>query len=224
MTAPNDFFETRRHELLGVLAHELRSPIGAILGFEELLSEGIYGSVDAKALDALARVRASARQLLQLIDGLSELGSDHPDTGVTEPALVDLGALISECLAAQQPDAENRGTTLELAGGDALGMLRTDPDRAARALQLVLAAAVKNTHGERIHVHARREQEALAIEVSGAGLAAERDDPDSGAKLNGCGLRIAMARRVLRPLHGTLVLLPGEAGGALQLRVPPLPD
>ena len=44
--------------LFGVVAHELRSPIAAILGYEELLTEGLLGTVDDRAREALEIGRA----------------------------------------------------------------------------------------------------------------------------------------------------------------------
>jgi signal transduction histidine kinase len=224
MSAPHAEIDPRLRELLAVLAHELRSPIGALLGFEELLSEGIYGTVDDQAREGLARMRYAARQLLQLIDGMSDLALHQPGTQPTVPTLVHPGPLLESAVTAQRADADSRHTTIELQLGDDLPPLRTDPDRAARALQLAIGAAIKNTHGGTIRIAAHRDHAAALFELTGAGLSRDRDDPEHSARLSGAGLRIAMARTALEPLHGTLTLHGGEPSCTLRLRLPPLPD
>ncbi|HSJ14047.1 MAG TPA: HAMP domain-containing sensor histidine kinase [Longimicrobiales bacterium] len=223
MSEPAERLDARRRELLGTLAHELRSPIGAILGFEELLSEGLYGNMDPRALDVLARVGNAARQLLQLVDGMSDLGAERHDGLPHETAIVHPAALLEACLAAVRPEAESRATQLELRASRTLAPFHTDPARAARAIQLALGAAVKVTHGGHIRVAARGREGALTLGIDGADLSPAKDDPDRAPSMSGAGLRIAMARRALQPLDGTVELLTEADACSLRLRLPPLP-
>ena len=53
-----------------VLGHELRTPVAAILGYQELLEDGTLGPIPAAAAEALRRVRFAASQLITLIDAV----------------------------------------------------------------------------------------------------------------------------------------------------------
>ncbi|HEX9382994.1 MAG TPA: histidine kinase dimerization/phospho-acceptor domain-containing protein, partial [Gemmatimonadaceae bacterium] len=55
-------------DFLAVMSHELRTPLTAIMGYEELLSDGITGPVTELQRQQLGRINASARHLLGLID------------------------------------------------------------------------------------------------------------------------------------------------------------
>ena len=59
---------TIKTDFLAVMSHELRTPLTAIMGYEELLSDGITGPVTELQRQQLGRINASARHLLGLID------------------------------------------------------------------------------------------------------------------------------------------------------------
>jgi len=224
-TAAPDTGGLARHELFAVVAHELRSPIGAILGFEELLSEGIFGDVPAAGADALVRIRRSAHQLLDLVAGLSDLsgGDDEPaPTGRT----TDLPALLAAVLDDVRQDASSRGTSLQLIDKSGLSEIVTDTARMQRALRLALMAAIKTAGGDPISLVAACGDQYLQLEVSGHRLLAARDEPAaslqdaSQPRLSGAGLRIAMARAALAPLGGQVTLHEAPGGARLRLLVP----
>lgn len=58
---------------LATLAHDIRTPLGAIDGYCELLQEEIYGPVTDRQRETLGRVRMSGRHLLSLLDDVMEM-------------------------------------------------------------------------------------------------------------------------------------------------------
>jgi signal transduction histidine kinase len=218
-----------RRELFAVLAHELRSPIGAILGFEELLSEGILGEVPTGAQDALGRIRSSALQLLSLVAGLNDLaaGSELASQPATE--IVSLPPVLERVLQNIASEAAGRGTDIRLAPAAELPGLRTDAERVERALQLALMAAVKSTAEGAIGIEVRPGDHAVEFRISAPGLSAENDEPEhtlhaAVPRLSSAGLRIAMARQTLRPLGGEMFLESSADGSLLRLRLPVVGD
>lgn len=215
--------EAARRELFAVLAHELRSPIGAILGFEELLSEGILGEIPATAADALARIRGSARQLLDLVAGLNDLALEAADAHAGTTEIVTGSDLLADVIRGLEGEATGRGAQVRFQTAATLPTLTTDTERARRALQLALMAAIKASSGAELDVRAEARDGKLHVYIDGTRLDAERDDPDvslhreEGAHLTGPGLRIAMARRALAPIDGQLRLLPADGTTALHI-------
>ena len=55
------------------MSHELRTPLNAMLGYAELIQDGIYGEVPAKIQDVLERVQQNGRHLLGLINDVLDL-------------------------------------------------------------------------------------------------------------------------------------------------------
>jgi signal transduction histidine kinase len=62
----------RKTEALSKLAHDLRTPLSAIMGFAEMLHDAKVGPVTPAQKDLLADILTSSRQILALIDGLPD--------------------------------------------------------------------------------------------------------------------------------------------------------
>ena len=54
------------------LAHDLRNPIGVVLGNAELLSEGVYGELSPKQLKAVQTIERQAERLAEMLGQLAD--------------------------------------------------------------------------------------------------------------------------------------------------------
>jgi signal transduction histidine kinase len=201
-------------EWLAVLGHELRTPLSAILGYAELLEDGSLGELEGRAADAVWRIRASAEQLLRLIEGMDA----HLIQPEAIPVATDAQHLMRDAAAAVAFEAESRHVHITV--GDGNTRLTTRPDLAVRALHLALGAAIKVSPGGSIRLTT---DGAGAIVIAGSEIDARRDDPDAasvaGTGLTGAGLRIALARLTARQFGGELALRDSPDGAVIRLEV-----
>jgi signal transduction histidine kinase len=209
--------------VLPVAAHELRSPISIVLGYQELLSDGLYGQLDVKGVEALTRVRDSAEQLLRLIDGMVELGGASA-AHTLELAPTDLESALSDALTAAEGYAQAYAVQLESHRQGPLPTIHADDERVRRALDMTLAAAIKASPGQHLTITATPDNDGLLLAIAGTGLEPERDDSPSAPGTmpiirTGAGLRLAIARRALEPSHGSLQLDGDESGVRVRLQV-----
>lgn len=202
---------TQHPDWNAVLGHELRSPVAAILGYQELLDEGVLGPLPGAASDALRRIRFAADQLVTLIDAV-EGSSDGQDA-----AALPARDLIRDAMSSIRFEAEGRATRIETDDGDVqLVTRRTD---ACRALALILGAAVKVTPAGTLRVSAD-DDDGPRITVTGARLDPLIDRLAFDRPLTGAGLRLELAAAATARISGDLDLLPG---GTVHLRLPRLP-
>jgi signal transduction histidine kinase len=204
---------TDHSEWSAVLGHELRSPVAAILGYQELLSEGTFGPLTPDAADAIRRIGFAAEQLLLLIDAI-EPGHDEDERA--EP----VGALdvIDGIVTLARLEAEGRGVSIDVAP-DRVGLVTRRGD-AARALALMLGAAVKVSPGASLRV-AASDGSVPRITVSGASLDPERDRIDHDAPLTPAALRLQLARVAAARAGGSVDIDPS---GAVHLVLPRLAE
>jgi signal transduction histidine kinase len=208
-------------EWLAVLAHEMRSPLSAVIGYAELLGDGSLGPLDPRAIDAARRTRLAADQLLRLIEGAEQIFADTPQD---EPAeTVSSHELLTSVADTLRTDAEARGATILVTDGDV--RLVTRGEDARRCLLLAVSAAIKASPNATMRLHAA-DGTTPRITLAGSDLDPRRDDPDrdSGSPLTGAGLRISIARRSARLVGGSLILEPSSAGTLLGIDLPRLLD
>lgn len=216
-------------EMLGVLAHEMRTPLAAILGYQELLAEGIFGKVDERGQEPLSRIAYSARQLLHLIDGVQEIMSPPEKRLELNEEVFDPTPVLRMCIRNATTDAHGRSVKLAEDISRDLPAINGDPDRFCRAIDLALAAAIKTSHGATIAVSARA-QDGLEVLIAGTALRPGRDDPpathlvDGKDKLTGAGLRLAIVRHLAQQMDGDIRLLSVNGTATLHLYVPASDD
>jgi signal transduction histidine kinase len=99
---------------LATVSHELRTPLTSVIGYSEMLLEGLAGDLNEEQRDYVQTILGKADQLLQLITGildvsLLESGSLHIDR---EP--VELLELIESVVSAFAPEAQKREISVVL--------------------------------------------------------------------------------------------------------------
>lgn len=199
------------HAWLSVLAHELRTPLAAILGYQELLEDGVFGDVDDRAMDALVRIRLAAQNLSTLVDGMAALAA--PDTGGDGPGTISLRRLVGQAADALRFEAEGRGVTLEMDGADH-DVLCTENCR--RAVVLALGAAIKASPGRTLRV---------AVHADGVSITGIEPAPFAGAlditdpHVSGPALRVHLAHRVAAAEGGSVTMEEEGHGAGPRIRV-----
>jgi two-component system, NtrC family, sensor kinase len=207
-------------ELVAVLAHEMRTPIAAILGYQELLADGIYGSVDQRGRESLDRIAYSAYQLLHLIDGVQEISVPGARLSGTDERF-DPAEVLHQSITNAHADAVGRSIEIVANIPNKLPEMNGDPDLFGRAFDLAFGAAIKTTYHARLQVDVTHEPGRIATVIDGSGLSAERDNPvfvEAGrGKLTGAGLRLAIVKHIAERLGGELHLTASSNGAKLVL-------
>jgi signal transduction histidine kinase len=216
-----------QREWLSTFAHELRSPIATIVGYSELLEDGMFGTLDTRGADAIVRIRAIADQMLELANGVDRaavppLNDDPPET---RPA----AELLHQVVDGMRLDAEARQVRLSVQEVDAL--LHTRIDDARRAFVLALGAAIKSSPSHALRLTAEPGA-TPALLILDARLDPLHDDPvrilentpdGEDPQLTGAALRIGMARSIAEGLlGGRLTLHATPEGCTVRLELPRL--
>lgn len=213
-----------RDTFFDLATHELRSPLAAVLGYQELLADGAYGDLPPTAAEPVTRIGRSAHHLLHLIDGVVELsrlkaGGVQPDL---EP--VNTAVLVSGIAEAFRTHTRDRGIEPRVRMPERLPTISSDPDRLLRALDLLITSAVKHPADSTLHLDVETDGRTLELRIHPTELVLGQTHDDDELRL---GIRIAVARHVATLLGGGLDLEPQRQDpaiiGALRFRVRDLP-
>ncbi len=201
------------------LAHDLRNPLAGVLtGLGNLRAE----SEDADTERRIELLSSELRRAVDLLNGYLASARHTPEP--ERPT--DVGRLVSELLELVGGTAE--GVAIEVDARDELVCL-LPRDRVRQALLNLILNGVEATRdvGTKVVVRAERNGEWLDLTVSDDGpgfppnVTTDNIRPFSSTRVGGTGLGLAMVRRTVRDLGGSLGLSSSESGGARVLvRIP----
>ncbi|MBI5262944.1 MAG: DUF3369 domain-containing protein [Bradyrhizobium sp.] len=214
-----------KNEILGTVAHDLKNPLGVILGRTEMLKELIATAASEAGITAqIDHIRDATKRLTTMVDHLiSDAMADAFDITIRrEP--VDVAALVNEVAEANQPLAMNKQQKVTVTAPTNL-VTMCDADRIREAIDNLISNAVKYSPiGGKITVTAAREGDNTIVHVSdeGAGLSPEdlgrlfgrfqrlSAKPTAGESSTGLGLSIL--KRII-DMHGGQVTARSDGPG-----------
>ncbi|WAS99552.1 HAMP domain-containing sensor histidine kinase [Nannocystis poenicansa] len=199
---------------LATMGHELRTPLGGILGLSELLLEGPAGALDGTA-DDLRAIHRAGSHLLEVVEdilGYAQLELDQPRL---RPRPFDLGEMLADIEATVRPLLRGRSVALDVARGPA--PIVADATRVRQIVYNLVANAIRFTERGSVDVTLEPGERTIAVRVRDTGVGIARDKlgllfqdfsqvhGDHEAELRGSGLGLAISRRYARLMGGEIV-------------------
>ena len=203
-----------KNEILGTVAHDLKNPLGVILGRTEMLTELIAADSSRDSVASqIDHIRDATKRLTSMVDHLiSDAMADAFDITIRRET-VDIAALVGEVADANQPLAVNKQQLITVSARPNL-TATCDSDRIREAIDNLISNAIKYSPiGGKISVQVGQEGNKTAIRIAdeGAGLSPEdlgrlfgrfqrlSAKPTAGESSTGLGLSIV--KRII-DMHG----------------------
>lgn len=142
-----DLRETSRYksEFLANMSHELRTPLNSIVGYSELLLNGIYGEMSEKQADRIEKVHRNGLNLLALINDILDLSKIEGGRLELNLSTVSLASLAEGLISTVEPLVRNKELKLELQLESPLRLIHVDEVRIRQVLLNLLGNAIKFT-------------------------------------------------------------------------------
>ena len=141
-----------KSNFLATVSHELRTPLTSIIGYSEMLAEGLAGELKPEQVEFVRTIHAKGGQLLSLIMSLLDLSKLESGTMRLKMRSGDPGlepVLQEVILDAHAPPRASAEVRLELSADSAsLGELRADPERLRQVFLNLVENAIKFTPSE----------------------------------------------------------------------------
>jgi PAS domain S-box-containing protein len=226
-----DLSETQRLEanqqrFLANAAHELKTPITAILGAAELLLTEEKDDPQVRER-FLTHIRSEAERMQRLSETLLQLaqtGWDRRDPKIEE---VDLTRVASKVAERMRPLAESSWLELSVEGEG--GRIMADEEWLEQALLVLVSNAIKHSAKDG-RVRLRAEGSCIAVEDEGAGIS-EEDVPYvferfyRGSDSEGFGLGLPICKELVQRMGGEIHLRSKEGKGTIiEVRLPEVSD
>ena len=146
-----------KSDFLANMSHELRTPMNSIIGFSEMLKDGILGELDAKQRGFVADIFDAGTHLLALINDILDLSKVEAGMLQLEPGALDIAALLKASMMIVREKAAAHRIRLDTQLDPALGTLLADERKLKQIVYNLLSNAVKFTpEGGAVTLSARR--------------------------------------------------------------------
>jgi len=229
--------------LLANSAHEVRTPLNAIINYLEIALEG---ALDQETRDNLAKSHSASKSLIYVINDLLDLTKAEEGQDLIQDAIFDLPATLHEATDSFKGEAKRKGLEYEVIEHPGVPKLvHGDQRRVRQAVANITANAIQHTRSGWVHVEIWLQEmleERVTIEVvvqdTGAGMSNEKLDAlfrdleqvttDGDESSDGSeeasrqitkdnrtlGLGLAMVARIVRNMDGQLRLKSEEGKGS----------
>lgn len=204
-------------EFISVASHEIKTPLNVILGYLQLLDEGVYGPVSTRQRDIIRTLDTQTRSLARLVHQLLDVSRFEAGGGKIYPRPTDLHRFLHDLESTFRVLSMQRGIHFEVEYGDDLPVeVHWDADRMNEVLGNLLSNAFKFTERDGrivLRVEAFDDQIQLAVSDTGAGIPPSQlphifekfyQADNQGPSLGGTGLGLAIAKQIVMAHGGSI--------------------
>jgi len=217
---------------LANMSHELRTPLNAIIGFSEVMSREIFGSLGSARYQEYSRlIHESGGHLLELINGVLDMSKIEAGKFELYQEIFDLEEVAVQAVRFVKLQAERGGVLLSVIVAPSARRIFADKRAVKQMLVNLLSNGVKFTpRGGEVRIGAAVDSRGLEIAVrdSGTGISPadlerlgrpfeQADGADSRSK-EGTGLGLALVKS-LAAMHGGEAMLESALGEGTTVRL-----
>ena len=134
-----------KSNFLATVSHELRTPLTSIIGYSEMLVEGLAGEITGEQREFVQTIRDKGEQLLQLIKGLLDLSKLESGTMSLRKAQTDILGTLRDVAQTMTPTARKKEVELVVDVENGLPLIWADTERLRQVFLNLTENAIKFT-------------------------------------------------------------------------------
>ena len=212
-----------KSEFLASMSHELRTPLNSIIGFADVLLEGIDGSLNERMQEDVTLIRDSGRHLRQLISEMLDMSKIEAGVMELHYEQINVSLLAREIMANAKSLAMHKDLDIHLKVHPNLVHVEADRTRLTQVLLNLMSNAIKFTEEGAVTLSMEEEDGHLVASVQDTGIGIKEDDIPAifeqfrqidgslTRKVGGTGLGIPISKKLVE-LHGGDMWVESEPG------------
>lgn len=206
-----------KSEFLAHMSHELRTPLNIIIGFSELMLDGVTGKLNEEQRQCLEDVLNSGHHLLSLINEVLDLSKIEAGEMELKLSNIRLHSVIQSLRNEMMPLLTAKKQSFEVDVEEGFPPVRADSDKVRQVLLNLLSNAIKFTpEGGKLKIEAVSENNHGRISVIDNGIGIKKDDQErifepfcrledqTGKKESGTGLGLTIAKQIIEKHSGRI--------------------
>jgi signal transduction histidine kinase len=212
-----------KSEFLASMSHELRTPLNSIIGYAEVILDGIDGEINDEVTEDVTAIYNSGKLLLNLINDILDLAKIEAGQLALDLEQVNLHTFLESVTDTSRILLKDKPVELKVDLEAAPREIVADRLRIEQILNNLLSNAAKFTEKGSIIVSAKPEGEWVRISVTDSGIGIPKEklgliferfrqaDQSTTRRAGGTGLGLAITRQLVE-LHGGQIEVQSEVG------------
>ncbi len=215
-----------KNHLLSLASHDMKAPLGTIKGYATILRQGLYGEVNDKVKETLARIEFAVDDLVNMVDNILDLRKIEEGRIEYKFARLDFVQLTREVLENLKPIADAKKLEMSFVAPEKEVFVSGDREYLKHVVQNLIENAVKYTPKGFIKTSLKETEARVLLSVEDSGMGVKPGttplifeefvrDERVKADIKGAGLGLHIAKSIVEA-HGGKIWAesPGESRGS----------
>jgi signal transduction histidine kinase len=202
-----------KSEFLASMSHELRTPLNSIIGFADVLLEGLDGDLNERMEEDVRLIRDSGRHLRELIGDILDMSKIEAGRMELRYEEIDMVQMSHDIIATAAPLAETKNIALYLKIADEVGTIEADRTRLRQVLWNIMGNAIKFTQEGSVTMSVEYQGNDLLVGIQDTGIGINEKnkaivfeqfrqiDGNLNRSVGGTGLGMPITKKLVE-LHG----------------------
>ncbi len=222
-------------EFLATMSHELRTPLNSIIGFSDVLLDGMVGSLNEKQTGYINNISKGGKHLLNLINDILDLSKVEAGKMELNYEKFHVSLAIEEIKTAISPLAIKKNINLDVKVEPQLGVIDADKTKFKQILYNLASNAIKFTPEKgNVTIEAQHSGNFVQVSVIDTGIGISKNDMDKlfqpfkqlnryiTREYEGTGLGLALVKKFVEMHSGKLRVESKVGEGSIFIFVLPL--
>lgn len=212
--------ERLKNNFLNVLSHELRTPLNIILGYSSLIKDNLANKIDAEEKVYLDNLHSGSERLFKSITQMLEFAQLEAGNYTMNIETIDIIGLFQNLLVNHKKSAQEKNLQLRTNFTKSKVYVDADVHCVENAFNSLVSNAIKFTHQGFVEIEVdvleERDLAVCRVKDSGIGISTNyldhlyqpfsQEDLNIGRNFEGNGLGLALSKRYIERLGGSLLV------------------
>ena len=220
-----------KSDFLANMSHELRTPLNSVIGFSEVMLDGLFGAINEKQRTYIEHIRSSGNHLLSLINDVLDLSRVESGKMGLDVSSFLLRDVLDASLVMLSEEAQKNGVEMHIdISPEADVRIVADQRKLKQIMYNLVSNGVKFTpSGGCVNMSAVIDGNFIEITIADTGIGIREEDIPKlfstftqlesayTKEYKGTGLGLALARKLVE-LHGGRIWVESSFGAGSRFR------